>query len=429
MSITTIPKLIKNSAEKWPEIAAQYSKDESGTFCPTSFAELMDRIYNVSAGLLSLGIKRADCVGLIADNRKEWLQSSMGIMAIGAADVPRGCDATLHELSYILSFTECVNVIAENTSQAEKVLSQKEHLPVLKRIISFDPISDECKAVAKKAKVEILLFDELIAKGKEWREKNPQKVEEELEKGTGEELACIIFTSGTTGVPKGVMLSHSNFLAQLVELPERIYLNPGEKALSVLPVWHSFERSCEYVVLLQGSAVCYSKPIGSIMLPDFQALNPQIIPAVPRVFEAVYEGVNRSMRKTGGIVLALYQFFTAVAICHARAERTLFNKTARFKKQNDILRRIALVFPWVFLYPLKALGSVIIFKKIRAKLGNDFRGGVSGGGALPPAVDEFFWAIGINLVEGYGLTETSPVVSVRPFYDPVFGTIGKPLRG
>ncbi len=428
-TVTTIPKLLRNAVLKWPNVAAQNCKDADGVFQPTTFSELMQNVYNVAAGLLSLGVKRGDLIGLIADNRKEWLESSFGIMSIGCGDVPRGCDATPQDLSYILSLTACKVVIAENETQVLKILELKKAAPSLQHIISFDSLSDNTIALCKKQKIATLLFADVKKLGSEYRVSKPNKIEAELEKGTKEDIACIIFTSGTTGEPKGVMLTHGNFLAQFTDLPERIYLNPGEKALSVLPVWHSFERSCEYVILLQGATICYSKPIGSVMLPDFQAINPQLMPAVPRIFEAVYEGVDRSMRKTGGIVLALYKFFISVGNTHSKIDRKLFNKEARFKKNNVFLDWLYLGLPWVILSPLKALGDIIIFKKVRAKLGNAFRGAVSGGGALPPAVDNFFWTVGINLVEGYGLTETSPVVSVRPLRKPIFGTIGKPLDG
>ncbi len=428
-TINTIPKLLRNSVLKWPNIVAQYEKNDKGVFQPTRFTDLMQNIYDVSAGLLSYGVKRGDLVGLIADNRKEWLESSFGIMAIGAGDVPRGCDATPQDLSYILSLTECAVVIAENETQVKKILDLKKDAPSLNRIFSFDAVSDEVISECKKQNITVSLFSQLKKEGAGYRIANPNKVETELESGTKEEIACIIFTSGTTGEPKGVMLTHENFLSQFTDLPERIYLNPGDKALCVLPVWHSFERSCEYMILLQGSSICYSKPIGSIMLPDLQTLNPQLMPAVPRIFEAVFEGVDRSMRKTGGVVLALYKFFVAVGNAHSKMDRKLFNKQARFKKNNAFLDWLVLGLPWLLLCPLKGLGDAIIFKKVRAKLGNAFRGAVSGGGALPPAVDNFFWTVGINLVEGYGLTETSPVVSVRPLRKPIFGTIGKPLDG
>ena len=427
--IQTVPKMLKSSASKWPAIPAQYFKDDTADFRSFSYTELFEKSLDFAAGLLDLGVKREENVGLISDNRFEWLQASMGIMALGAADVPRGCDASERDLAYILSFADCKTVVVENSTQVLKITGIKKSLPHLKHFICFEDVDENIKKQCKSEKIQVFGFNDTLAAGQTYRKKHPGKIEAELDKGKAEDIACIIFTSGTTGEPKGVMLTHGNFLAQLDELPERINLSPGERALSVLPVWHAFERSCEYVIMVQGAAVCYSKPIGSIMLPDFQKLNPQIIPAVPRVFEAVYDGVNRAMRKSGGIVYALFRFFTAVAVLHSRIDRLLFNKTARFKKSNTIVKWIFLVIPWLLLYPLKLLGGVLIFKKIRAKLGNAFRGGVSGGGALPPVVDDFFWAVGIKLVEGYGLTETAPVVSVRPFYRPVFGTVGSPIRG
>ena len=424
----TVPQMLKETTLQYPNVAAQYAKDTEGNFKPVTYKQLLDTSYHFGGGLLSLGTVRGEHVGLLADNRKEWLQADMGIMAIGAVDVPRGCDATERELRFIFSTAECKTIVVENEAQILKVLGFKEDLPNLCRFISFDAVQEETKSKSKEAGVEVLQFEEVLQLGTEYCQQNPTKLDEELDKGKSDDLACLIFTSGTTGEPKGVMLTHGNFLAQLEDLRTRIYLHPGERCLSVLPVWHAFERLCEYVVLFQAGGLCYSKPVGSILLADFLKINPQMLPAVPRVFEAVYEGVNRTMRKTGGVVYALFKFFVAVAILHSRIHRRLFRQTARFKNDYLLLSWIVLFIPWLLLYPLKALGGVIIFKKIRAKLGNNFRGGVSGGGALPPQIDEFFWAIGVNLVEGYGLTETAPVVSVRPFRSPVFGTIGRPLK-
>lgn len=424
----TVPQMLKEITLQYPNVAAQYAKDEEGNFQPVTYKQLLDISYHFGGGLLSLGTLRGEHVGLLADNRKEWLQADMGIMAIGAVDVPRGCDATERELRFIFSTAECKTIVVENEAQIQKVLGFKEDLPNLCRFICFDGVQEETKSKSKEAGVEVLQFEEVLQLGIEYCQQNPNKLDEELDKGKSDDLACLIFTSGTTGEPKGVMLTHGNFLAQLDDLKVRIYLYPGERCLSVLPVWHAFERLCEYVVLCQASGLCYSKPVGSILLADFQKINPHMLPAVPRVFEAVYEGVNRTMRKTGGVVYALFKFFVAVAKLQSKIHRRLFRQTARFKNDYLVLSWIVLFIPWLLLYPLKALGGVIIFKKIRAKLGNNFRGGVSGGGALPPQIDEFFWAIGVNLVEGYGLTETAPVVSVRPFRSPVFGTIGRPLK-
>ncbi len=424
----TVPKMLRKSAVEWPEVIAQYSRLKDGEFEPVTYRDLFQNAMDFGAGLLSLGIKRGDLIGLIADNRKEWLQSDMGIMAIGAVDVPRGCDATIQDLEAILSITECRYVIAENSTQIKKILSLKEKVSSIEKIISFDPANDETAEEAKNSNVTLYTFDEILKLGQKYRIENKDAVEAELEKGTGDDLACIIFTSGTTGTPKGVQLTHTNFMAQLDEIPERIMLNPGDKALLVLPVWHVFEREVEYVILIQGGSLCYSKPIGSILLADLKKLNPVLLPAVPRVFEAVYDGILRKMRKTGGIVNALFTFFTKVAITHSRMHRKMFNQDPVFTRYYTVGWWFAFLIPWILLWPLKLLGNLLVFRKIKAMLGNNFRAGVAGGGAYPKVLDEFFWAIGVKIVEGYGMTETAPIISVRPIAAPVFGNVGSPIR-
>lgn len=424
----TVPKMLRKSAAEWPEVIAQYSRLKDGEFEPVTYRDLFQNAMDFGAGLLSLGIKRGDLIGLIADNRKEWLQSDMGIMAIGAVDVPRGCDATIQDLEAILSITECRYVIAENSTQIKKILSLKEKVSSIEKIISFDPANDETAEEAKNSNVTLYTFDEILKLGQKYRIENKDAVEAELEKGTGDDLACIIFTSGTTGTPKGVQLTHTNFMAQLDEIPERIMLNPGDKALLVLPVWHVFEREVEYVILIQGGSLCYSKPIGSILLADLKKLNPVLLPAVPRVFEAVYDGILRKMRKTGGIVNALFTFFTKVAITHSRMHRKMFNQDPVFTRYYTVGWWFAFLIPWILLWPLKLLGNLLVFRKIKAMLGNNFRAGVAGGGAYPKVLDEFFWAIGVKIVEGYGMTETAPIISVRPIAAPVFGNVGSPIR-
>lgn len=426
----TIPKMVRNSAEQFAEVDAQMKRVKNGQFEPVLYRELYQLGLDFGAALLSIGVQRNEPIGLISDNRAEWLYVDLGIMNIGAVDVPRGCDATPIDLEKILSVTEAKYCVVENNSQVTKILSLKEKLPALKTLISIDSdVKPENLENAKTAGVEVLLYEDLMKAGQKWRIENKGKVEEELEKGKGDDLATIIFTSGTTGTPKGVMLTHHNFLAQLDEIPERIFLNPGDKALSVLPVWHVFEREVEYVILIQGAVLCYSKPVGSILLADFKTLNPSILPAVPRVFEAVYDGVTKKMRKTGGIVLAMFNFFVKVAKLQKSMTRKMFKQNACYTRYYTAIWWILFFIPWCLLWPLYGLGNLLVFRKIKAMLGNDFRAGVAGGGAFPKFIDEFFWAIGVEVVEGYGLTETAPIVAVRPMASPVFRTIGSPIRG
>ena len=177
----SLPKMVRAIVSAYPELPAQHYKNSEGIFEPVSYKDFFNAALNFSGGLLSLGVKRGDPIGIIADNRKEWQQSDMGIMAIGAVDVPRGCDATVKDLQYILSFTECALVIAENSSQIKKILSIKSELPKLKRIIYFDSPTEAEISEAKKQEVEFFSYDEIIKRGIYFRADNKNFVEQELE--------------------------------------------------------------------------------------------------------------------------------------------------------------------------------------------------------------------------------------------------------
>lgn len=425
----TVPRLIRDVVQKNPDVPAQYSRNDSGEFDFLTYSQMWDCAMDFAGALLSQNVERGEKIGLIADDRKEWQQASLGILSLGAIDVPRGTDASREDLKYILSFVECKICIAENSAAAKKILDSKNDLPALKTLILFDAPDEEIVSLAKGCGIALLKFDEMLEEGKKFRAENPGKVEAELEKGKWDDIATIIFTSGTTGIPKGVVITHGNFLAQLIEVTDRIWLRPNERALCILPVWHVFMREVEYVILSQGCALCYSKPIGNVLLGDITKLNPVILPAVPRVFEGILEGINRKMRRAGGITLAMYTFFVHTAILHSRMHRKLFRQGIRFKKEFMPFWWVILVLPWLLLWPAKLLGNALVFKKIRTMLGTNFRAGIVGGGSYPKSVDEYFWAIGVNIAEGYGLTETSPIVSVRFIDKPIFGSIGTPLYG
>ncbi len=425
--------MLKTLAKENPQYKAQLFKNEAKEFESISYKELYNTVLDFSTGLLSIGAKNDSHIALIADNRKEWLHASFGIMSIGAADVPRGCDATEQDLVHILSFSECEIAILENDSQIKKVLSNAENFPKLKSIISIEDLEEsrfkelEKECLSKTKEFNFHTYKSIIEIGKKERENGNNSVDSLVDEIEPEQLASIIYTSGTTGTPKGVTMTHKNFMAQLKELRRRILLKEKEVAISVLPVWHAFERACEYITLSAKATIAYSKPIGSVLLKDMQTLNPSIFPSVPRIWESVYDGIFKAMKKQGGASYYLFRFFVSVGKQTMKFKRNVTGQRPHFRKITKLIYPIFSIIPFILMYPLYILGDILVYRKIQEKLGKKFKIGVSGGGALPPHVDEFFWAMGINIVEGYGITETAPVVSVREGSAPVFGTIGKAL--
>ncbi|MFW5776564.1 MAG: AMP-dependent synthetase/ligase [Spirochaetota bacterium] len=432
MEPNTIPRLLRRMAEQNPQIPAQYMKQEDGRFVPRTYAELRDEVDAFAAGLVSIGIDRGDHVGLVSENRPEWLVADLGIQCLGAADVPRGNDSMADELAFILGFSECETVVVENPTQLRKVAGVRDEIRTLRQFVILDRSvsEDEAKALSSEVRrVKVHRYDDLVSAGRSRLEKNPTAIAEEIEQGDSEDLATIIFTSGTTGEPKGVMLTQHNFMFEIGCIPERIDVTPGDIWLCVLPVWHSFERIIQYVAIGSGSALAYSKPIGTIMLQDLATVRPQWMASVPRIWEAVRAGVYRNVKQQGGVKLALFSFFVAVGGAHTRLTNLLRGLVPDFHRRSRALDAIVAFVPWLLLWPLRMLGNALVFGKIKAKLGGRFIAGVSGGGALPGAVDTFFAAAGILLLEGYGLTETSPVLAVRHQAHPVPGTVGSMLQG
>ena len=421
----TVVKTFWAVAQKYPDEIALMSKTKAGGWQEISYKEFASLFECFGAGLLDFGVKRGDHVGIITDNRKEWIIANQGILGIGAADVPRGSDTMPDEARYILKHADCSVTLAENAEQVKKILSQKADLPLLKTIIVIDEEFTAAGFSEPLQGVKLLTFADIMERGKRLLAKDPQAYRREMAKGGPADLATLIYTSGTTGEPKGVMLTHSNFLHNLRTIvPSVIQVSPEDIFLSVLPVWHSFERIVEYVVISRGATLAYSKRVGSIMLADMASVRPTVMASAPRIWEAVRAGIIRKVNEEGGIKKSLFHFFVSVGMAYVTAAALVKGLYPQFIHRSRVTDFLLGILPFLALWPLKALGSVLVFKKIREKLGGRFRFTVSGGGALPPFVDKFFSAAGILLLEGYGLTETTPVVSVRLQKHPVVGTIG-----
>ena len=422
----TLPQMIYKKSQDFPELNIQFSKNTEGTFLPTTYKDFVNTMLDFSAGLLSIGEKEYSNIGLICDNRKEWLVCSMGIMATKSRDIPRGSEATVKDLSYILSFAECKTVVTENKILFNRILECQNELPALQNIIIINP-SDSDLSNPKATGLNIFSYDEILSKGSNFRQNNPNKIEEIMLSGTEDDSATIIFTSGTTGTPKGVELTHKNFLCQVEDISKRLPLKQGNKALCMLPVWHVYERELEYFLLYVGVALCYSKPAISMLLADMKKVSPQFMATVPRIWDGIYNAIYKNIKSTKKGAGIFFTIFTWAATSLKSLRNIIYNRCKYFRKRTVFYHVFSkfLYIPVIFLYPLKWIGDMFYFQRVRNMLGGKFQIGMSGGGSLPLKLDKFFNSIGIRLVEGYGLTETAPICCIRNAKRPILGTIGK----
>ena len=421
--------MLRSSVHSNPEMVIQYYKDSSIAFKSKTYRQFYEEVCILASGLMELGVKRGDHVGLIADNRPEWMAADFAVLSVGAADVPRGCDITAQELIYILGFTECVFSFAENQKQVKKIVACKAELPILTTLITFDHVDTDTREEAAKAGVTVLSWDEITAIGQKREARQPGCAEAEMDKGETEDIATVIFTSGTTGEPKGVLLCHRNFLCQLPAFDLIFELTPGDIWLSVLSVWHVYERIIEYVIFYNRTSIAYSKPISSVMMADFQSIKPQWMVSVPRIWEATMESITRNIRRRGGFAGKLFNSAVSFSKVYTYFKDLTFGLLPNFHGHMRAVDSILGFIPWLLLLPGRGIIQLLIFNRIKQRLGGRFKAGISGGGSLPAQIDLFFNSVGIRLQEAYGLTETAPLVSVRQFKRSRRGTIGQLLPG
>lgn len=413
----SLSMLFKIRSEECPAINLQAEKDKSGKFQFYNYKCVYEEVLALAFQFKKLGIQKGENVALVSDNRRAWLLTDLALLCLGCADVPRGCDSMGNEIRFIISFADCKCAFFENENQLKKVLEKVDEVPLLKTAVVFDPVSEEIKNQTEKAGIKLIQFNSLLQTAKNEYSSQEEKIKTEIENDIKnvkkDDVATIIFTSGTTGTPKGVMLTHENYLAQLSVVHNFLPTRPGDIWLSVLPVWHSFERLIQYVAILMKNTLAYSKPIAHILLSDFEVIRPQWMCGVPRLWESLEKGVKKAMKKKGGISLVLFNFFVKVGSLYADTKDKVTAHVCRITKRNRFLDFLAGIIPFILLWPLKKLGDALVFKKLRAKFGGRLDVAISGGGALQKEVDDFYRAVGLNLLEGYGLTETAPVLSFR----------------
>jgi len=334
-------------------------------------------------------------------------------------DVPRGTDVTESELEYILNHSEAKVVFVEHDKMLEKLMKVKPKLPNLKTIIIMDP----------KSKGEgALKLQDLIDSGKKLLQGGSQNAEKRVHQIKDNDLFTLIYTSGTTGQPKGVMLTHKNMLFQLVDVLPVIELTSEERLMSILPVWHIFERVFMYGSVYIGASTYFTNVRD--MREDFQKCKPTFMGSAPRLWESIYTGIQTKLsdpKQTKPIQRNMFNLAYHFSKHFNYASRFVSNNEVDYEGRNliaSLFKGIFYIFVMiVYFIPYKLL-DIVVMSKIRKATGGELKATVSGGGALQRHVDAFFNDIGLNVIEGYGMTETAPVISCRTFDKMVMGSVG-----
>lgn len=378
---------------------------------------------NLGIMLSQLGVEPGDRVGLMADNKKEWGIADMAVLMNGACNVPRGTDSTEQDVEYILNHCEAKVSFFDNKEFYDSMAKTVDKTSVDKVII-MDP------AFKKSADEKVLSMTELLEQGKGLRDSKLDQLKKRATNTKPDDLFTMIYTSGTTGQPKGVMLSHANMIYNVKYVPEMVGISQPERFLSILPVWHIFERAVDYVALAFGCGIYYTNIRD--LRDDFALVKPTFMGSAPRLWEKIYAGIKAKIENAEPIKKALFEAAYEINRIWRKGLDYLQGNELKVKPETDIekIGRTAwALFTTVNLFAPAKILDAVVFGQLRNAMGGSMKGTMSGGGALPPHVDEFFNCIGLPVLEGYGMTETAPIISVRTIDHIVQGSVGFPPIG
>lgn len=398
----TIPEMFLNLTRKFAaEPRPLFMHKVDGQYVGISYVEAERRMELFAFGLASLGVKKGDRVAIISENRPEWAIADLAIVSLGAIDVPVYPTMTAKQTEYIFNDANVVAVVVSNQYQLNKVLKIAVNVKGLKHIILMNEKSGvETGAIA---------FNKVMEMGERFRESNPQYLIEALKMVRPDNLLTFIYTSGTTGNPKGVMLSHGNLVSNIISSAQVIELHERYTMLSFLPLSHSFERMAGYYTAMAcGATIAYAESVETVR-DNMLEVRPNVVMTVPRLFERIHSRIIKQI--DAGPMPQRKIFHWAVKVGYQ------FQKARKRSELSPILN-------------LKnKLADKLVFAKIRARTGGRMKFFVSGGAALPREFGEFFEAIGLTIIEGYGLTETSPVLTVNRLEGYKFGSVGQVIPG
>ncbi|KAI0565297.1 acid-thiol ligase [Gracilaria domingensis] len=383
-----------------------------------TFAQLAEQVNKCTAALRILGLRPHSNVALFSENSARWCIVDQAIMSAGAAAAVRGVSAPPHELHFILEHSESKVLFVENVSVLRVMREEGVDFSALQFIVLLFGHTQPAKQFVPD--VPLYSFEDLMSMGANYT----SDLVKPLAKRS--DIATLLYTSGTTGSPKGVVLTHSNLLAQLEDVSLGCFdPSPGEVFLSILPCWHVFERTAAYWSLSKGMRLVYSNK--RHFRDDLQKHKPHMLISVPRVFESLHGAVMHKMGRASALRRSLFAFFLGVSMAFIECRRRLNKQHIHSAPLKDGFSRALCALRMTLLTPLYGLANLLIWKKIRAGFGNRLRICLSGGGSLAGYLEDFFECAGIDICIGYGLTETSPVIANRFGENNVRGSTGTEL--
>ena len=389
----TLISMFEAAIQQYGDKPALAHKLKGDTYQDISYTELSESVNAFSKGLNALGVQKNDRVAILSENRPEWAITDFGSLKVGAVTVPMFSTLTAAQVGYILKDSGAKIICVSTEKQLEKVSAIRDEVPTLEQIIIFDTIEDE----TPEGVIQFKAVCELAG------EESDSAVSED-------DIATIIYTSGTTGNPKGVMLTHANFISNVEACKSLIDVSETDVLLSFLPLSHVFERlGGHYVPLFSGAKIAYAESTFTVA-QNMKEVAPTVMLSVPRLYETMHERILRAVQEGSSLKQKIFHWGVSVGSAVSSAIQQGKKPSAILQLQQNIADKL-------------------VFAKLKEATGGRLRFFVSGGAALPQSIAEFFHAAGILILEGYGLTETSPVISLNHPGKWKFGTVGPQVSG
>ncbi|OMP09475.1 AMP-dependent synthetase/ligase [Corchorus olitorius] len=427
-----VPDIWRSSAEKFGDRVAVVDPyhDPPSTM---TYKQLEQEILDFAEGLRVIGVKPEEKIALFADNSSRWLIADQGIMAMGAINVVRGSRSAVEELLQIYNHSESVGLVVDNPEFFNRLAGRFCSTAIMKVVVLLWG-EKSWLASGETQNVPIFTYKEIVELGRGRRvaltDSHDARQGYTYEAISSDDVATLVYTSGTTGNPKGVMLTHKNLLHQIRNLWDIVPAIPGDRFLSMLPSWHAYERACEYFIFTYGIEQVYTTVRN--LKDDLRHYQPQYLISVPLVYETLYSGIQKQFNSSSTVRKFIALSFIRVSMAYMELKR-IYEGLCLTREQKQPSYVVSML-DWLWarilaaiLWPLHVLAKKLVYEKIYSAIGIS-KAGISGGGSLPMHIDKFYEAIGVTVQNGYGLTESSPVIAARRPNCNVLGSVGHPIR-